>query len=384
MNIIRVIFLMALELTVIYTRETDRVPMTASDLVAAGGQGAAAAVVPPPPPPPRQARRPGQKKTKTHRNKRWRSSSLLRDLPGLAWPRHSRKSPQEGRDCPTDCLAPSGIFNLAVAILSSFDVLSGDFAIKSYFSRRRGSEPRVKLTRQVRQRGERVLSQRLITLDDQTSDQVRGGTNEAAQLPKSSFLSRCRMTSWFSHAEQTKGGSGRGHPDTTSQIARKDYLSPAAAVPASLSSTVSTEGSSYIGVRGIMNSVRVSVSLSHRPEGSGNHSLLSSPSFPFITLTLWPRPRHAFRLCNYAFRHGAVLALPPRSHIVSLSLLSPISALNPPRDHQREKRTIGFGPNHHRAGDIKWTDQRQCHCTLSSSASPPDRHYYRNKGASAW
>ena len=28
MNIIRVIFLMALELTVIYTRETDRVPMT--------------------------------------------------------------------------------------------------------------------------------------------------------------------------------------------------------------------------------------------------------------------------------------------------------------------------------------------------------------------
>ena len=132
-----------------------------------------------------------------------------------------------------------------------------------------------------------------------------------------------------------------------------------------------------------MNSVRVSVSLSHRPEGSGNHSLLSSPSFPFITLTLWPRPRHAFRLCNYAFRHGAVFALPPRSHIVSLSLLSPISALNPPRDHQREKRTIGFGPNHHRAGDIKWTDQRQCHCTLSSSASPPDRHYYRNKGASA-
>ena len=86
MNIIRVIFLMALELTVIYTRETDRVPMTASDLVAAGGQGAAAAVVPPPPPPPRRARRPGQKKTKTHRNKRWRSSSLLRDLPGLAWP----------------------------------------------------------------------------------------------------------------------------------------------------------------------------------------------------------------------------------------------------------------------------------------------------------
>ena len=214
---------------------------------------------------------------------------------------------------------------------------------------------------------------------------MEGGTNEAAHLPKSSFLSRCRMTSWFSHAEQTKGGSGRGHPDTTSQIARKDYLSPAAAVPASLSSTVSTEGSSYIGVRGIMNSVRVSVSLSHRPEGSGNHSLLSSPSFPFITLTLWPRPRHAFRLCNYAFRHGAVLALPPRSHIVSLSLLSPISrsALNPPRDHQREKRTIGFGPNHHRAGDIKWTDQRQCHCTLSSSASPPDRHYYRNKGASA-
>ena len=86
MNIIRVIFLMALELTVIYTRETDRVPMTASDLVAAGGQGAAAAVVPPPPPPPRRARRPRQKKTKTHRNKRWRSSSLLRDLPGLASP----------------------------------------------------------------------------------------------------------------------------------------------------------------------------------------------------------------------------------------------------------------------------------------------------------
>lgn len=44
MNIIRVIFLMALELTVIYTRETDRVPMTASDLVAAGGQAGAAAV----------------------------------------------------------------------------------------------------------------------------------------------------------------------------------------------------------------------------------------------------------------------------------------------------------------------------------------------------
>ena len=35
---------MALELTVIYTRETDRVPMTASDLVAAGGQAGAAAV----------------------------------------------------------------------------------------------------------------------------------------------------------------------------------------------------------------------------------------------------------------------------------------------------------------------------------------------------
>ena len=32
--------------------------------------------------------------------------------------------------------------------------------------------------------------------------------DEAAHLPESSFLSRCRMTSWFSHAEQTKGGGG--------------------------------------------------------------------------------------------------------------------------------------------------------------------------------
>ena len=60
--------------------------------------------------------------------------------------------------------------------------------------------------------------------------------DEAAHLPESSFLSRCRMTSWFSHAEQAKGGSRRGeerrgHPDATSQIARKDYLSPAAASP---------------------------------------------------------------------------------------------------------------------------------------------------------
>ena len=383
MNIIRVIFLMALELTVIYTRETDRVPMTASDLVAAGGQGAAAAVVPPPPPPPRQARRPGQKKTKTHRNKRWRSSSLLRDLPGLAWPRHSRKSPQEGRDCPTDCLAPSGIFNLAaVAILSSFDVLSGDFAIKSYFSRRRGSEPRVKLTRQVRQRGERVLSQRLITLDDQTSDQVgekgrqangwrdeRSRTPAQVQLPLSmpnDELVLTRRTDQRRIGQRTSRHHFTDCPERLSiascrstgvplfhRLYRREFL-------------YRSEGHHELRP-----CERLALTPA-RPEGSGNHSLLSSPSFPFITLTLWPRPRHAFRLCNYAFRHGAVLALPPRSHIVSLSLLSPISALNPPRDHQREKRTIGFGPNHHRAGDIKWTDQRQCHCTLSRSASPPD------------
>ena len=67
--------------------------------------------------------------------------------------------------------------------------------------------------------------------------------DEAAHLPWSGFLSRCRMTSWFSHAEQTKGGPNeeRGHPDTTPQIARKDYLSPAA-----LSATVASEGSSYL------------------------------------------------------------------------------------------------------------------------------------------
>ena len=70
-------------------------------------------------------------------------------------------------------------------------------------------------------------------------------------------------------------------------------------------------------------------------------------SFPFITVTLWPRPARP-PSCLPALQ----LRLPPPPlPRLSISTL-PIFGLESiePQDHQREKRTIAFGPNHHRAG----------------------------------
>ena len=79
------------------------------------------------------------------------SSSLLRDLPGFAV--RGNRPGEKGTARLPACLAPSGIFNIALsADRLLMYVLSGDFAIKSFFSSRLGSEPRVKLTREVRPR----------------------------------------------------------------------------------------------------------------------------------------------------------------------------------------------------------------------------------------
>ena len=91
-----------------------------------------------------------------------------------------------------------------------------------------------------------------------------------------------------------------------------------------------------------------------------DHSLLSSPSFPFITLTLWPRPRHAMppgsAITPSAGRgRGAAPALLLPLAAVTSTRLSPFR----PWDHQSEKRTIELGPNHHWARDIKSGGRRR-------------------------
>ena len=135
MNIIRVIFVMALELTVIYTRETDRVPMTASDLSRPSLLPVDRALEPPSPPPAPPDSAPEAKENQNPQKQKvvaCSSSSLLRDLPGFAI--RGNRPGGEGL-CPPARLHPSGIFNLTLVCLRSpFDVLSGDFAIKSCFS----------------------------------------------------------------------------------------------------------------------------------------------------------------------------------------------------------------------------------------------------------
>ena len=90
MNIIRVIFVMALELTVIYTRETDRVPMTASDLsrpslpVDREGTGAAFTAACTAGLGARGKRKPKPTETKGGGLLILLPASLLRDLPGFA------------------------------------------------------------------------------------------------------------------------------------------------------------------------------------------------------------------------------------------------------------------------------------------------------------
>ena len=87
MNIIRVIFVMALELTVIYTRETDRVPMTASDLSRPSLLPVDRAEGPPSPPPAPPDSAPEAKENQNPQKQKvvaCSSSSLLRDLPGFA------------------------------------------------------------------------------------------------------------------------------------------------------------------------------------------------------------------------------------------------------------------------------------------------------------
>ena len=144
-----------------------------------------------------------------------------------------------------------------------------------------------------------------------------------------------------------------------------------------------------------MNSVHPSVraSRSHTrgiggPARIGIIHCCPAQSFPFITLTLWPRPRPPRRAMpsGSAITPSAAaaaaaaplfpLALAVTLHCLSISTL-PIFGLESAeraseraRDHQREKRTIAFGPNHHRAGDIKWTDGQTDPRQRSAAACP--------------
>ena len=143
MNIIRVIFVMALELTVIYTRETDRVPMTASDL-SRPSLSVDRALGPPSPPPAPPDSAPEAKENQNPQKQKvvaCSSSSLPATLAPsfvtyLASPFAEIAPGGEGLCPPARArLRPSGIFNLTLVCLRSpFDVLSGDFAIKSCFS----------------------------------------------------------------------------------------------------------------------------------------------------------------------------------------------------------------------------------------------------------
>ena len=82
----------------------------------------------------------------------------------------------------------------------------------------------------------------------------RSRTPAQVQLPLSMPNDELVLTR---RTDQRKRRRRRGHPDTTSQIARKDYrqLPPGrvAAGPIFHSSTVSPEGNSYMGGRDIMN-----------------------------------------------------------------------------------------------------------------------------------
>ena len=122
---------------------------------------------------------------------------------------------------------------------------------------------------------------------------------------------------------------------------------------------------------------------------SRDHSLLSSPSFPFITLTLWPRPRPRPPPSRRAMPPGSAITPSAGRGAVQrplISLPSPSYRLDSPHfrpwDHQSEKRTIEFGPNHHRAGK-GYQVRGPPTPTPVPSVRLPNRHYYRNKGATA-
>ena len=212
----------------------------------------------------------------------------------------------------------------------------------------------------------------------------------AAHLPCwSGFLSRCRMTSWFSHAEQTKGGPNE---ERTSRHHSTDC--PERLSIASCPIRQRRQRGEFlltIALRGYHGLLPASVSLSHETRGreeSRDHSLLSSPSFPFITLTLWPRPRPRPPPSRRAMPPGSAITPSAGRGAVQRPFISFHSSLHRldsphfrPWDHQSEKRTIEFGPNHHRARDTKSGGRRRL--CRPSAVRLPNRHYYRNKGATA-
>ena len=146
MNIIRVIFVMALELTVIYTRETDRVPMTASDLSRPSLLPPVDRALRPPSPPPAPPDSAPEAEENQNPQKQkvvaCSSSSLPATLAPsfvtyLASPFAEIAPGERDSACPRPPASVRLEFSIShwsVCARSPFDVLSGDFAIKSYFS----------------------------------------------------------------------------------------------------------------------------------------------------------------------------------------------------------------------------------------------------------
>ena len=152
---------------------------------------------------------------------------------------------------------------------------------------------------------ERALSQRLITLDDQTSHQVRGegessqwmegradgrsGTPALVRLPLSMPNDELVLTRRTDQRRTERGERTSRHHSTDCP----ERLSIASCPIRHRRQRGEFLLTIALRRYGIMDSfLRASHSRSHT-RGTGesrDHSLLSSPSFPFITLTLWPRP----------------------------------------------------------------------------------------------
>ena len=125
----------------------------------------------------------------------------------------------------------------------------------------------------------------------------------------------------------------------------------------------------------------VSLSLSHEREGRFPGSfIVVQPKFPIHYVdTLAPAaafaPRHASRLCNYAFRRSRCSAAPVHllPFVVTSTRLSPFSALGSSERETDDRVGSESSPGSQVGGPP----------TNVPSVRLPNRHYYRNKGATA-
>ena len=115
---------------------------------------------------------------------------------------------------------------------------------------------------------------------------------------------------------------------------------------------------------------------------SRDHSLLSSPSFPFITLTLWPRPPPPSR---HAMPPGS--AITPSAAPVEVQCTARSSPC--PRCYIDSTLPIfGLGIIRARNGRSSWVRIINGRASRGPPTNVPyvrlpNRHYYRNKGATA-